>query len=102
MDHILANGVRFALLSEGAGPLSLLLHGFPDTAHTWDAVRPALAGAGFRAVSPFMRGYSPTSIPDNGEYDLETLGRDVLSLIEALGEKHAIVIGHDWGAAAAF
>jgi hypothetical protein len=42
----IANGVRFAYLEEGGGPLVLLLHGFPDTAHSWDGVRPALAAAG--------------------------------------------------------
>lgn len=97
-----ANGVRFSLLEEGKGPLVLLLHGFPDTAHTWDAVRPALARAGFHAVSPFMRGYAPTSIPAKPAYDADTLGRDVLALIEALGKKRAIVVGHDWGAVAGY
>lgn len=97
-----ANGLRFAFLEEGAGPLVLLLHGFPDTAHTWDAVRPALAAAGYRAVSPFMRGYVPTEIPAAEAYDGDTLGRDVLALIEALGEEKAIVVGHDWGASAAY
>ena len=97
-----ANGLRFALLEEGSGPLVLLLHGFPDTAHTWDAVRPALARAGLHAVSPFMRGYSPTEIPKKPAYDADTLGRDVLALIEALGQKRAIVVGHDWGACAAY
>ena len=54
-----ANGLRFAYLEEGSGPLVLLLHGFPDTAHTWDELRPRIAAKGYRAVSPFMRGYSP-------------------------------------------
>jgi pimeloyl-ACP methyl ester carboxylesterase len=97
-----ANGLRFALIEQGEGPLVLLLHGFPDTAHTWDAVRPALAGAGFRAVTPFMRGYHPTAIPSDRAYDQETLGRDVVALVEALGEREAIVVGHDWGASAAY
>jgi pimeloyl-ACP methyl ester carboxylesterase len=97
-----ANGLSFAYLSEGSGPLVLLLHGFPDTAHSWDRVMPAVAKAGFRAVAPFMRGYHPTQIPADGKYDSDTLGRDVLALIEALGEKSAIVVGHDWGASAAY
>lgn len=100
--NVFANGVRFATLEEGQGPLVLLLHGFPDTAHTWDDVRPALAAAGYRAVSPFLRGYAPTSIPADGRYDSATLGRDTLALIEALGVDQAIVVGHDWGAAAAY
>jgi pimeloyl-ACP methyl ester carboxylesterase len=62
---------------------------------------PAVAAAGFRAVAPFMRGYHPTPIPADGKNDGDTLGRDVLALIEALGEQKAIVIGHDWGALAA-
>lgn len=97
---VTANGVRFAYLSEGDGPLVLLLHGFPDTPHTWDAVRPALAKAGYRAVSPFLRGYHPSEI--RGPFDMETLGRDALGIIDALGEKRAIIVGHDWGASAAY
>jgi pimeloyl-ACP methyl ester carboxylesterase len=97
-----ANGLRFAYLEEGAGPLVLLLHGFPDTAHTWDAVRPALAAAGYRAVSPFMRGYAPTEVPAEEAFDTDTLGRDALALVEALGAEKAVVVGHDWGASAAY
>ncbi len=102
MDTVRANGLSFAYLSEGSGPLVLLLHGFPDTAHSWDRVMPAVAAAGFRVVAPFMRGYHPTEIPADGNYETDTLGRDVLALIDALGEKSAIVVGHDWGASAAY
>jgi pimeloyl-ACP methyl ester carboxylesterase len=102
VEFVEANGLRFAYLSEGIGPLVLLLHGFPDTAHSWDRVMPAVAAAGFRVVAPFMRGYHPTAIPTDGKYDGDTLGRDVLALIEALGEQQAIVVGHDWGALAAY
>lgn len=101
VDFISANGLRFAYLAEGDGPLALLLHGFPDTAHTWDDVRPKIAAAGYRAVSPFLRGYHPTEVPAEDTDDL-TLGRDVLALIEAFGESSAVVIGHDWGASAAY
>lgn len=96
-----ANGLRFAYLEEGSGPLVLMLHGFPDTAHTWDDLRPRIAAKGFRAVSPFMRGYHPSAIPDR-DADQETLAHDPLALIEALGTRDAIVIGHDWGASAAY
>ena len=88
-----ANGVRFAFFEEGRGPLVLLVHGFPDTAHTWDEVRPAVAAAGYRVVTPFTRGYAPTAIPADGAYDSDTLGRDVLALIGALGESRAV----SWG-----
>jgi pimeloyl-ACP methyl ester carboxylesterase len=101
IQRISANGLGFAFLEEGAGPLVLLLHGFPDTAHTWDDVRPKIAAKGYRVVSPFMRGYHPTEVPAD-DADQHTLSRDVLALIEALGAKSAIVIGHDWGASAAY
>jgi pimeloyl-ACP methyl ester carboxylesterase len=103
-----ANGLRFAYLEEGRGPLVLLVHGFPDTAHTWDRTIHALAEAGFRAVAPFTRGYHPTEIPANGQFDQPTLGRDVVALIDALaepdraGKRTAIVVGHDWGASGAY
>jgi pimeloyl-ACP methyl ester carboxylesterase len=78
-----ANGLKFAYLEEGSGPLVLLLHGFPDTAHSWDDLRPRIAAKGYRAVSPFMRGYHPSGIPDR-DPDQETLARDPLALIDAL------------------
>jgi pimeloyl-ACP methyl ester carboxylesterase len=102
VNAIDANGVRFGYLEAGKGPLVLLLHGFPDTAHTWDRVLPALAGAGYRAVAPNTRGYFPTSIPADRDYTTEALGKDAIALIAALGEERAIVVGHDWGASAAY
>jgi pimeloyl-ACP methyl ester carboxylesterase len=96
-----ANGLKFAYLEEGTGPLVLMLHGFPDTAHTWDDLRSRIAAKGYRAVSPFMRGYHPTAIPDR-DADQETLAADALALVDALGASEAIVVGHDWGASAAY
>lgn len=101
LQFVEASGLRFAYLEEGSGPLVLMLHGFPDTAHSWDDLRPRIAAKGYRAVSPFMRGYHPSGIPDR-DPDQETLARDPLALIEALGAEDAIVIGHDWGASAAY
>ena len=101
-SFVTANGVKFAYLEQGTGPLVLLVHGFPDTAHTWDAAMPAIAAVGFRAVAPFTRGYHPTEVPADGKYDTDTLGADLVALIDALGETSAIVVGHDWGASAAY
>lgn len=96
------SGLRFAYLTEGSGPLVLMVHGFPDTPHTWDAARPAIAKLGYRVVAPFTRGYAPTTIPEPPAYDTDTLGRDLLQLMDAFGERSAIVVGHDWGASAAY
>ncbi len=98
-----ANGVEFTYLEAGEGPLALCLHGFPDTAHGYRHLLPALADAGFRAVAPFMRGYAPTSVPADGRYDVPTLAADANALHAALGGgSDAVLVGHDWGAAATY
>ncbi|HUI04187.1 MAG TPA: alpha/beta hydrolase [Acidimicrobiales bacterium] len=102
---VTVNGVDVAYLEEGpsGGPLALCLHGFPDTAHTWRHLLPALAGAGYRAVAPWLRGYAPTSIPRDGVYQVGALASDAGALHEALGgDDRAVLIGHDWGAFAAY
>lgn len=101
--QVTANGVEFAYLSCGDGPLALCLHGFPDSAHTWRELLPALADAGFRAVAPFLRGYAPTSIPADGRYQVGVLAQDALALHDVLGgDDQAVIVGHDYGAAAAY
>ena len=96
-----ANGVRFATIEAGDGPLVLCLHGFPDHAYSFRHQLPALAAAGFRAVAPFMRGYAPTEIPADGRYQSAVLAQDTVALISALGYSSAHLFGHDWGAIAA-
>jgi pimeloyl-ACP methyl ester carboxylesterase len=98
-----ANGLEFGLLEAGSGPLALCLHGFPDCAHTWEHLLPALAGAGFHAVAPFTRGYAPTAIPADGAYQIGALVADATALHETLGgDGDAVLIGHDWGAETAY
>ena len=98
-----ANGLQFGVLEAGSGPLALCLHGFPDAAYTWRHMLPALAGAGFHAVAPFMRGYAPTTVPTDGAYHLGALAADAVALHEALGGGgDAVLIGHDFGAETAY
>ena len=100
--RVRANGLSFATLETGDGPLVLCLHGFPDHARSFRHQLPALAAAGFRAVAPFMRGYAPTDVPADGPYQSAALAEDAVALIEALGHERAAVFGHDWGAVAAY
>lgn len=105
MDRIKANGLEFGYLADGPqdGPLALCLHGFPDSAHTWRYLLPELAAAGYRAVAPFTRGYAPTSVPEDGAYQTGALAADANALHAALGGgSDAVLIGHDWGAAALY
>jgi len=100
-SFIEANGIEFAYLEEGSGPLVLLLHGYPETARGWKSVQSRLAAAGYRVVAPNMRGYAPSGFAPDEDYTVGTLGADALALIAALGEDQAVVVGHDWGATAA-
>jgi len=93
--------VSLAALTWGKtdGPLAVLLHGFPDTAHTWRHLGPVLADEGYRVVAPFLRGYAPSAVPADGRADIAALVSDVLGVHRELGGGNdAVLIGHDWGA----
>lgn len=104
-----ANGLSFECLRSGdGGRLALCLHGFPDDAESMTPVLGRLADAGFTAVAPFMRGYSPTDPAPDGDYSPQALGADAVALADALGEQFdvdtddAVLVGHDWGAVTAY
>jgi pimeloyl-ACP methyl ester carboxylesterase len=101
--RVTANGVDFAYLHAGDGPLVLCLHGFPDTAWGWQRLADDLVAGGYRVVAPFMRGYAPTAVPADGRYQSGVLAADANALHEALGgDERAVLVGHDWGALAAY
>jgi pimeloyl-ACP methyl ester carboxylesterase len=101
--QIEVNGLSLHTAERGAGPLVVLLHGFPESWYSWRHQLAALADAGFRAVAPDQRGYGRTDRPaDAQRYTLLDLVGDVVGLIDALGERRAIVVGHDWGAPVAW
>lgn len=87
----------------GSGPLVLLVHGFPDLSLAWHHQIGALAAAGYHAVAPDMRGYGATGGPPEPEaYSIFSLVGDLVALVEALGYRQAVVVGHDWGSAVAW
>lgn len=89
--------------TQGTGPLVLLCHGFPELWCSWRAQMAALAAAGFRAAAPDMRGYGGTGAPDDpSQYTMLHHVGDLVALVHALGEEQAVVVGHDWGAPAAW
>jgi pimeloyl-ACP methyl ester carboxylesterase len=100
--RVQARGLTFHWLEDGEGPLVLCLHGFPDHPRSFRHQLPALAAAGYRAVAPAMRGYAPTGPAPDGRYQTAALALDAVALIEALGYDDAILVGHDWGALAAY
>jgi pimeloyl-ACP methyl ester carboxylesterase len=87
-------------VSQGAGPLVVLLHGFPEFWWSWRHQIAPLAQAGFRVVAPDLRGYNDTE--RTGPYDLDTLSGDIANLVRHLGQSRATIVGHDWGGAIAW
>jgi pimeloyl-ACP methyl ester carboxylesterase len=101
--RVAVNGVEISYVEDGAGPLALLCHGWPELSYSWRRQIPFLAAVGYRVVAPDMRGYGDTSAPAPIEaYSIFELVGDMAALVRALGEREAIVIGHDWGASVAW
>jgi pimeloyl-ACP methyl ester carboxylesterase len=96
---VTTNGIRMHLTEQGTGPLVILCHGWPELGFSWRHQQPALAAAGYRVVVPDMRGFGRTDAPrEIHDYHILQLVGDVVGLVQALGAKQAILIGHDWGA----
>ncbi|KRE17568.1 epoxide hydrolase [Bosea sp. Root483D1] len=95
--------LRTNIVEQGDGPLMLLCHGFPETAHAWRHQIRTLAAAGFRAVAPDMRGYGLTESPSAIDaYTVIHLVGDMIALLDALEAQTAIIVGNDWGATVAW
>ncbi len=103
LTHVDLAGLDLACFEAGRGPLALLLHGYPDSAHTWRHLLPELVAAGFHVVAPFNRGYAPSSLAPDGRYQAGALGVDANALHERFGgDGDAVIVGHDWGALGAY
>jgi pimeloyl-ACP methyl ester carboxylesterase len=100
---IAANGIDISVLEQGEGPLVVLCHGWPELSYSWRHQIPAIAAAGFHVAAPDMRGFGRTTAPaDVAAYSIfDTVG-DMVALVAALGEKQAVIVGHDWGAPVAW
>lgn len=82
--------------SAGAGPLMVLLHGWPQTSLCWRHVMPTLAEH-FHVVAPDLRGYGRTDKPV-GDYSKRRMAQDIRELVDALGYDELRLVGHDRGA----
>lgn len=89
---------RTHLVEQGTGPLVLLVHGFPESWYSWRHQLPVLAAAGYRAVAIDVRGYGRSSKPaETAAYRMLDLVEDNVAVVHALGERSAVIVGHDWG-----
>ena len=98
------DGLESTAFALGSGPVVLCLHGFPDDARSFRHQLPALANAGYRAVAPTMRGYEPSSQPDASpsSYHPLRVAHDVVTWARQLSAEPVHLLGHDWGAVAAY
>lgn len=107
LSFIDTDKLRIAFEESGPAdaPPVVLVHGWPDDVRTWDHFLKPLRAAGFRVIRPYLRGYGPTRFlsddtPRSGQ--LAALGADLMAFVDALGLERYAVIGHDWGARAAY
>ena len=105
MDSFTRDDLHFPVTEQGPadGTPVVLLHGFPQTAASWDPVARRLADAGYRVLAPVQRGYSPGARPAGRRaYRIEELVADVAALADSAGGAPVHVVGHDWGAIVAW
>lgn len=107
--ELTANGLTHPALKLGDGKrLALLLHGFPDSPHTWVRLMPRLAAQGYTCIAPYLRGYTRENTPralvenKNATVQIADLAADAAALVDAAGFEKALLIGHDWGAITAY
>ena len=95
-----ANGIKLRAVVEGAGPLVVLVHGFPESWYSWRHQIAPIAAAGFTVCAIDVRGYGASDKPGEvADYSLEQITTDVAGVIEHLSpNEKAVLIGHDWGA----
>ena len=99
-ERIATNGTTLHCVVDGAGPLVVLLHGFPETSWSWRHQIPALVAAGYRVVAPDLRGFGASDT--HGPYDLATVVADIVGIIDHVGAAQVCLVGHDWGAVVAW
>ncbi|WP_442942736.1 alpha/beta fold hydrolase [Nocardia sp. NBC_01503] len=97
--QVRANGIEMRVVEHGDGVPVVFCHGFPELGFSWRHQVFAFADAGFRTLTPDMRGYGGSSRPERVEdYDILTVCADLIGLLDATGIEDAIFVGHDWGA----
>ena len=97
---VTAGETRLAVYEAGAGLPVILVHGWPEIAYSWKHQISALAGAGFRAIAPDLKGFGRSDTPrDPAQYDIRAMTEDFVGLLDSLEIERAVFCGHDWGGA---
>lgn len=101
-EYIITNGVRLHYVTQGEGPLMLMLHGFPEFWYSWRHQIPEFAKY-YKVVALDLRGYNDSDKPKaQSAYTMDELVKDVEGVIKGLGYNKCTLVGHDWGGAIAW
>ncbi|MBW4559767.1 MAG: alpha/beta hydrolase [Mojavia pulchra JT2-VF2] len=101
-EYITTNGVKLHYVTQGEGPLMLMLHGFPEFWYSWRYQIPEFAKY-FKVVALDLRGYNDSDKPkDKLAYVMDEFVKDVEGVIKGLGYEKCVLVGHDWGGAIAW
>lgn len=101
-EYITTNGVKLHYVTQGEGPLMLMLHGFPEFWYSWRHQIPEFAND-FKVVALDLRGYNDSDKPqDKSAYVMAEFILDVEGVIKGLGYEKCVLVGHDWGGAIAW
>jgi pimeloyl-ACP methyl ester carboxylesterase len=96
-DYINTNGVKLHYVTQGEGPLMLMLHGFPEFWYSWRHQIPEFA-KDYKVVALDLRGYNESDKPpEQSAYGMSEFIKDIEGAIAALGYDRCVLIGHDWG-----
>lgn len=100
--YIVSNGIKLHYVTQGDGPLMLMLHGFPEFWYSWRHQIPEFA-RDYKVVALDLRGYNESDKPQQqSAYSMSELIKDVEGVIEGLGYDRCVLVGHDWGGAIAW
>lgn len=101
-DYIVSNGVRLHYVTQGEGPLMLMLHGFPEFWYSWRKQIPEFA-KDHKVVALDLRGYNDSDKPtEQSAYVMAEFVKDIAGVVRGLGYESCILVGHDWGGAIAW
>jgi pimeloyl-ACP methyl ester carboxylesterase len=101
-NYIYTNGIKLHYVTEGEGPLMLMLHGFPEFWYSWRHLIPEFA-QDYKVVALDLRGYNDSDKPAaKSAYVMDEFIKDIEGVIKGLGYSSCVLVGHDWGGAIAW
>lgn len=101
-EYIISNGIRLHYVTQGEGPLMLMLHGFPEFWYSWRHQIPEFA-KNYKVVALDLRGYNESEKPpQQSAYVMSEFIKDIEGVIKGLGYESCVLAAHDWGGAIAW